>query len=105
MSTYGVAFIFKIEPLDCFTVQKWYADNDNAVGSHDKLKKLFFSLKKHCLDFGYQLTKCQFSNIEDFFESTQQTIEHDEVEIVDGCRVRGTVIESDYAKTKLWKDF
>ena len=44
MPMYGIAFIPLIELLDdCFTVQKWYAGNDNAVGSLDNLKKLFDS--------------------------------------------------------------
>ena len=42
ISMYGIA----INPLiafldDCFTVQKWYANDGNAVGSLDNLKTFF----------------------------------------------------------------
>ena len=48
MSMYGIAIITLIELLDdCFTVQKWYADNGNVVGSLINLKKRFDSMKKH----------------------------------------------------------
>ena len=53
MSMYGIAIIHSIELLDdCFTVQKRYADNVNAVGSLDNLEKLFDSMEKHGPAFG-----------------------------------------------------
>ena len=39
MSLYGIAIIALTELLDdCFTVQKWYADNGNAFGCLDDHK-------------------------------------------------------------------
>ena len=83
---------------DCFTVQKWYADDDNAFGSLDKLKKLYDSLKKHGPAFGYNLTKCHIIIKEHLFEKAQQVFVHNEVEKVDGCRVLGSVKVFDKAE-------
>ena len=101
MSMYGIAIIPLIELLDdCFTVQKWYADDVNAVCSHDNMKKLFDSLIKHGPAFVYQLTKCHIITKKHLFGKAQQIFVHDEVEIVDGCRVLGGVISSENAKKK-----
>ena len=43
---HGVANIPSIDILDdCLSVQNWYLDDNNAVGSPDNLNKIFDSLK------------------------------------------------------------
>ena len=75
MSMYGIAIIPLIEPFDdCFAAQKWYADNGNTFGSHDNLKKPFFSLKKYGPAFGYHLNKCRIIIKEHLFEKAQQVL-------------------------------
>ena len=98
---YGIAIILSIELLDdCSTVQKWYADNGNAVGSLDKLKKLFDLLKKHGPVFGFLLTKCHIITKQHFFEKAQKIFVHKKIEIVDDCRVFDSAIGSDNAEKK-----
>ena len=72
----------------------------NAVRSLDNLNKLCDSLKEHGPAFGFHPTKCHIITKEHLFEKAQQIFVHDEVEIVDGCRVLGSVIGSDSAEKK-----
>ena len=76
---------------------KKYANDGNAVSSHENLKNLFDTLKKHCPAFGYHLTKCHIITKEHLFESAQQIFAHDDLEIVDGCRLLSSVIGSENA--------
>ena len=99
MSLYGIAIILLIELLDgCFTVPKRHANDGNAVDSLDNMKTVFESLKRHGPAFGYHLNKCHIITKEYLFEKAQQTFFHDEVEIVDGFRVLGSVIGSNNAE-------
>ena len=96
------AIISIIKSLEkCFTVQKHYTDNGNAVGSLDNLKKLFDSFEKFDFAFGYHITKCQINTKEHLFEKAQQIFANNEVEVVYGCGVHGSVIYSDNAGKKL----
>ena len=45
-------------------------------------------------------TKCHIITKEHLFEKAQQNFDHDEVEIVDSCKVLGNVISSDNAEKK-----
>ena len=84
---------------DCFTVQKWHADNGTAVGYLDNLKNVFESLQKHGSVFDYRLTNATILQKEQFFHKAGIFV-HDEVEIDDGCRVLGSGIDSDNAEKK-----
>ena len=49
---------------------------------------------------GYHLTKCHIITKEHLFEQLGHIFDHDEVEIVDLCRVLDSVIGSDDAEKK-----
>ena len=46
---------------DCFAIQKWYANDGNAVCSLENLKNLFDSLNKHSSASGCHLKKCHMA--------------------------------------------
>ena len=91
-----------IELLEyCFTVQKRYADDSNAVGSHDNLKKVFDSLSEHGLSLGYRLIKWHIITKEHhFWKNTADFLSRR-----GGnnclCRVFGRTINSGNAEKKL----
>ena len=86
---YAVAIIPLIELLDFFTVQKWYTDDCNAVGSLDNLAA-----------FGCHPTKRHVFTKEHLCKKAQHNFVHDEVQIDDGCRELGSVIGSDKTEKK-----
>ena len=56
------------------------------------------TLKKHGPAFGYHPTKCHIITKERLFEKAQRIFVHNQVEIIDGCRVLGNVRGSDNAE-------
>ena len=74
----------------------WYADDGNAVGSHDNLKKLFDSLKNGM--FSFIILQNATSLLKILFKKAQQFFAHDEMEKVCTYGVLGNVIGSDNAE-------
>ena len=83
-----------------FHSSKWQSDDGNAVGCLDHLK-LFNSLKKHGPTFGHHPTECHIITKEHLFEKAHQIFFQHEVEIVDCCRVLGSVIVPKIQKRNL----
>ena len=93
---HGIVIIPLIETLDdCFLVQ---TDDGNAVSNLDNLKKFFDSWKKLGTASGYHHTKGLIITKEIVSEKAQQIFVNDEVAIIEGCTVFGSVIGFDYAE-------
>ena len=58
-------------------------------------------MKKQGPSFRYHLTNCHIITKERLFEKAQLIFVQDEVEIVDSCRILGSVKGSDNAEKKL----
>ena len=105
MAIHGLATLFLLRLVQNTHVsQKWYAEVDSAVGPLEDLFMFFKQLTEHGGYFGYskrpgvQLIVKEISEIKrlKLFEGTP-------VEIVDGCRVLGSIIgiEKAYETFKL----
>ena len=59
MTMYGIALLPLVKLLkNTDVVQKWYADDGNAVGKLKDLHRPHDALTEHCPGFGYHITKC-----------------------------------------------
>ena len=93
MATYGLAILPLIEKVsDDNLIQKWYADDGNAAGSVEALKVLLSKLKLHGPSFGYNVIKCHFITEAEFVNDAKNVFKGEEVDIIDGSRVLGSVI-------------
>ena len=68
--------------------------------SLDSFKKLLDSSKKLGPAFDYQLANCHVITKKHLFEKTHQIFVRNEVEIIDFCKVIGSVLCSDNAEIK-----
>ena len=95
MAMYGVALLPLVKILeDPKTVQKWYADDGNAVGKLTDLLSTHEKLAKHGPAFGYHITKCHIIVKPTFMEKAKEMFKGKDVDIVDGNRVLGSVVGS-----------
>ena len=59
MAMYGIAILPLIDLVKSEqTLQKWYADDGNAVGRLEALFDVHEKLEEHGPAFGYNITKC-----------------------------------------------
>ena len=70
---------------------KWYADDGNAAGSISSLSKLYHDLKEIGPHFGYKV-KCHLITKSDFEHRAKDLFANEDVEIIKGLRVFGSVI-------------
>ena len=93
MAMYGLAILPLIEKVsDDNLIQKWYADDGNAAGSVEALKVLLSKLKLHGPPFGYNVIKCHLITKAGFVNDAKNVLKGEEVDIIDGSRVLGSVI-------------
>ena len=93
MAMYGLAIFPLIEKVsDDNLIQKWYADDGNAAGSVEAPKVLLSKLKLHGSSFGYNVIKCHFITKAEFVNDAKNVFKGEEVDIIDGSRVLGSVI-------------
>ena len=94
MAVYGLAILPLIEKVsDDKLIQKWYADDGNAAGSVKALKVLLSKLKLHGPSFGYNVIKCHLITKAEFVSDAKKNVfKGEEVDIIDGSRVLGSVI-------------
>ena len=98
MAMYGIAILPLIDLIQKTNItQKWYADDGNVTGSLKDLKAVHEQLKKHGPAFGYTLTKCNIITKTENMKQAQSLFNKEDVEIVDGHRVLGSVIGSEAA--------
>ena len=90
MSIYGIEIIALTEILDdWFRVQKGYANDGNAVGSHNNVEKFLTPWK---VVSEYHLTKCHIVTTEHLFEESQKILVQNEVNKIGSFRALGSVI-------------
>ena len=93
MAMYGLAILPLIENVsDDNLIQKWYADDGNAAGLVEALKVLLSKLKLHGPSFGYNVIKCHLITEAEFVNDAKNVFKVEEVDIIDGSRVLGSVI-------------
>ena len=93
LAMYGLAILPLIEKVsDDNLIQKWYADDGNAAGSVEALKVLLSKLKLHGPSFGYNVIKCHLITKAEFVNDAKNVFKGEEVDIIDGSRVLGSVI-------------
>ena len=93
MAMYGLAILPLIEKVsDDNLIQKWYADDGNAAGSVEALKVLLSNLKLHGPSFGYNVIKCHLITKAEVVSDAKNVFKGEEVDIIDGSRVLGSVI-------------
>ena len=100
MAIYGVVTLSFFSLVHNMHVsQKWYAEDDSMVGCLGDLLFFFQQLTEHDTYFGYSLSvpKCQLIVGEVSKIKALRLFEETAVEIVDGCRVLGSVIGNDKA--------
>ena len=101
MAMYGIAILPLIDLIQKTNItQKWYADDGNVTGSLKDLKAVHEQLKQHGPVFGYTRTKCNIIAKSEHMKQAQSLFNKEDVEIVDGHRVLGSVIGSDAACDK-----
>ena len=72
--------------------QKWFADDANAPGSIASLLKLYHDLKEIGPHFGYKVIKFHLITKSDFEQRAKDLLAYQDVEILTGHRVLGSVI-------------
>ena len=101
---YGVAQLQLLMPVEnTHVTQKWYANDSTAVGRLEDLLLFFKQLSEHGSYFGYSSNapKCQLIVKEASEIKALSLIEGTAVEIVDDCRVLGSVIGNEKADGNL----
>ena len=93
MALYGVGLLPLINLVsNSNIVQKWYADDGNAVGEIDDLVETLKQLKTHGQFFGYNVTKCHLITKSEHIPIAIEKFKDLDVEVVAGHRVFGSVI-------------
>ena len=93
MAMYGIAILPLIKRVMSNNVtHKWFADDGNAAGSISSLLKLYHDLKEIGPHFGYKVIKCHLIVKSDFEQRAQDLFANQDVEILKGHRVLGSVI-------------
>ena len=95
MAMYGIGIIPLIELLQKPNVtQKWYADDESAVGDLKSLRAILDNLDVPGKAFGYNVkaSKCQYIVKENCRESAIKIFEGTNITMVDGFRVLGSVM-------------
>ena len=106
MAMYGIALLPLVKLLEnTDIVQKWYADDGNAVGKLEDLHRLHEALAEHGPAFGYHITKCHIIAKKNHIENAKEIFKNKDVDVLEGHRVLGSVIGSTSAchdfKTKI----
>ena len=100
MAMYGIAILPLIDLCsDLKITQKWYADDGNVAGSLEDLKTVHERLKQHGPAFGYNVTKCHIIAKPGEIDEAREMFDKEDVDIIDGHRVLGSVIGSETACT------
>ena len=98
MAMYGTAILPLMKKVaQPNTCQKWYADDGNAVGDLATLRRLYDDLKIHGPGYGYHLTKCHLIVRKNKIETAQEIFAGQNIDLLDGHRVLGSIIGSDTA--------
>ena len=96
MAMYGIALLPLIEMTKNINVlQKWFADDGNAAGSLESLKELYNCLCEHGPAFGYKVIKCHLIIKPNKRENAEKMFASNDVDIIEGHRVLGSVIGSE----------
>ena len=98
MARNGLASLPLIKKIkDNSLIQKWYADDGNAVGKLKSLRRVLDNIIKHGEFFGYHVkaSKCQHSVKDENNEEAIKVFKNTEIEIKKVARVLGFVIGSD----------
>ena len=95
MSMYGIALLPLMDLVNEEGVlQKWYADDGNVAGSIESLRNLFEKLKLDGPAFGYNINKCHLITKDSSLGKAKDLFKDEDVELVAGHRVLGSVIGS-----------
>ena len=95
ISMYGLALLQLMDLVNEKRVfRKWYADDGNVAGSIESLRNLFEKLKLHGLAFAYNITKCHIITNDYSLEKSKDFFKDEDVELVGGHRIQGSVIAS-----------
>ena len=77
MTMYIIAFLQLVKLLEnTDIVQKWYADDGNALGKLKDLHRLDEALAEHGPAFGYHMTKCHIVAKKNHIENTKETFKN-----------------------------
>ena len=92
MAMYGIALLPLVKLLEnTDVVQKWYADNGNAVGKMKDLHQIHDASTEHGPAFGYHITRCKIIPKENHLENAKEIFKSNDVDIFEGHRVLGLV--------------
>ena len=105
-ATRGIAILPLVKLLEnTDRVQKWYADDGNAVRILKDLHRLHETLAEHGPAFEYHITKCHIIAKKNPIENATEIFQHKDFNILEGHRVPGSIIGSASAchnpKTKI----
>ena len=95
MAMYGVAIIPLIRKLETQDVlQKWFADDGNAVGSLKNLRKILDVVETTGKGFGYVVkpSKCHLVCKPEYVEEAKEIFRGTNIKIVEGHRILGSTI-------------
>ena len=100
MAMYGVAIIPLIRKLDQKEImQKWFADDGNAVGSLQNLRKMLDLVETTGQGFGYFVkpSKCHLICKPEYAEEAKKIFHGTNIKIVEGHRILGSAIGTAHA--------
>ena len=105
MAMYGIAILPLIKRVISNDVtHKWFADDGNAAGSIASLLKLYHELKEIGPYFGYKVIKCHLITKSDFEQRARDLFADQDVEILKGHRVLGSVIGNDESRREFFDE-
>ena len=95
MAMYEIALLPLVKLLEnTDVVQKWYADDGNAVGKLKDLHRLHDALTERGPAFGYHITKCHNIARKSHLGNAKEIFKNKDVDILEGHRVLGSLIGS-----------
>ena len=96
MAMYGAATLPLIDMLeDQNLTYRWYADDGNVAGSLESLRIVLDMHYEHVGAIGYTVIKCHLITKPEFFQKTNKVFLGLDVNVIEGHRVLGSVIDSD----------
>ena len=101
MAMYGLAIIPLIKLLSLDNViQKWDADNGNAVGKLTNLRTVLDKIVSLGKCFGYHVkaSECQLNVKDKNIDEAERIFENTNITVKAGARVLGSVIGTEFVK-------
>ena len=83
---------------------KWFADDGNTAGSISSLLNLYHNFKEIGPYFGYKVIKCHLITKSDFEQRARDLFADQDVEILKGHRVLGSVIGNDESRREFFDE-